>query len=292
MKVLIPLPARDFDPTEAAVSWKILRDAGHAITFATPDGEPGAADPVMLSGEGLDVWGRIPALKRVLLFGDLLRANAAARAAYAQMTVDREFQNPLRHADLHASTFDALLLPGGHAKGMREYLESPKLQGVVAEFFDANKPVAAVCHGVVLAARSISKRTGKSVLHGLRTTALTWKLEKSAWDLSRRLLRRWDPDYYRTYGEEPGEEPGYRSVQAEVTRALAKAEDFVDVDPEAAHRIRKSSGLFRDSATDARPAWVVRERNYVSARWPGDVHTFAKTFAALLDERAQRGSKA
>jgi hypothetical protein len=33
---------------------------------------------------------------------------------------------------------------------------------------------------------------------------------------------------------------------------------------------------------DETPAFVVRDRNYVSARWPGDVHTFAKTFAGML----------
>src|SRR5438045_8840077 len=56
-----------------------------------------------------------------------------------------------------ASAFDALLLPGGHrARGMREYLESEILQRHVASFFDKEKPVAAICHGVLLAARSIS----------------------------------------------------------------------------------------------------------------------------------------
>ena len=47
-------------------------------------------------------------------------------------------------------------------------------------------------------------------------------------------------------------------------------------------RRRKTGGIARDTATDARPAWVVRDGRYVSARWPGDTHTFAKTFAALL----------
>ena len=79
--VLIPLPARDFDPTEAAVSWKLLREAGHEITFATPDGQRAYADPVMVTGEGLDVWGRVPALKKLVLFGRSLRADAAGRAA-------------------------------------------------------------------------------------------------------------------------------------------------------------------------------------------------------------------
>jgi hypothetical protein len=27
---------------------------------------------------------------------------------------------------------------------------------------------------------------------------------------------------------------------------------------------------------------VVRDRNYISARWPGDAHTFAKMLAAML----------
>ena len=34
---------------------------------------------------------------------------------------------------------------------------------------------------------------------------------------------------------------------------------------------------------NSRPAFVVRDRNYVSARWPGDAHTFAKCFAEILE---------
>ena len=37
-----------------------------------------------------------------------------------------------------------------------------------------------------------------------------------------------------------------------------------------------------NSMDDARPAFVVQDRNYISARWPGDVHTFAKTFSGML----------
>ena len=56
-KVLIPIPQRDFDPTEAAVSWSVLKRFNHSIVFATPDGRPGRADDLMLSGEGLDRLG-------------------------------------------------------------------------------------------------------------------------------------------------------------------------------------------------------------------------------------------
>lgn len=237
----------------------------------------------MLSGEGLDPWGFVPGLSKLRVTGLTLRAQAPARRAYAEMEHDPAFLQPLRYEALRVADFDGLLLPGGHAKGMRPYLENTQLQQLVAAFFDAGKPVAAVCHGVVLAARSTSKKTGKSVLHGRKTTALTWPLENAAWKMCW-LIRFWDRHYYRTYLEQRGEPTGYRSVEAEVTRALASPADFLDVPRSAADYFRKASGMFRDTAADHRPAWVVRDGPYVSARWPGDVHTFAKTFAAVLEQ--------
>jgi putative intracellular protease/amidase len=281
-RVLVLLPARDFDPSEAAVSWRVLVNAGHAVHFATPDGLSALADEMMLTGQGLDPWGTIPLLRNWPAFGLLMRANRDARNAYAGMITDPNYIVPQRWDAVDPVTYDALLLPGGHrARGMRDYLESDILKNIVARFFDEEKPVAAICHGVVLAARSISKRTGRSVLHGYQTTALTWAFENSAWSLAR-ITRFWDPNYYRTYLEQPGEPKGYMSVQQEVTRALARPEDFRDVPKEDPHYRRKTSGLVRDTMDDETPAFVVRDRNYVSARWPGDAHTFAKTFAGML----------
>ncbi len=281
-RVLIPLPARDFDPSEAAVSWQVLSMTGHVVTFATPDGRPAAADDMMLTGQGLDFWGRIPLLRSWPLIGLLMRANRPAREAYAAMIADPNYLAPKRWDDVNASEFDGLLLPGGHrARGTRSYLESGLLQGYVASFFEAQKPVAAICHGVLLAARSTNRRTGRSVLFGYRTTALTWAFERSAWRVAR-LTRFWDPNYYRTYLEGAGEPEGYMSVQQEVTRSLARPEDFLDVPASDPDYRRKRSGLQRDSLEDTRPSFVVRDRHYVSARWPGDAYTFAKTFAGLL----------
>jgi putative intracellular protease/amidase len=281
-RVLIPLPARDFDPSEAAVSWRVLADAGHTIGFATPDGRPAAADDMMLTGRGLDPWGAIPLLRNFPLIGLLMRANRDARRDYAGMVAADSYRAPLRWDALDPSQFDALLLPGGHrARGMREFLESEILQRLVADFFDKEKPVAAICHGVLLAARSISKLTGHSVLWGYQTTALTWAFENSAWSVAR-ITRFWDPNYYRTYLEQSGQPKGFMSVQQEVTRALARVEDFRDVPKDDPLYRRKTSGLARDSIADDTPAFVVRDRNYVSARWPGDAHTFAKTFAGML----------
>jgi len=283
--VLIVLPKRDFDPSEVAVTWKVLGDAGHSVIFATPDALPAAADPLMLSGEELDVWGRVPVLRKIKVLGLALRANTDARRAYASMQTSPSFSAPVPYSTLRVDQYDGLVLPGGHwARGMRQYLEDAPLQQFVGEFFDADKPVAAICHGVVLAARSVSKGTGHSVLYGRKTTALTWRLEKAAWSTMKYFGRVWDPAYYRTYLEVGSEPVGYRSVQAEVSRALASPADFCDVPEDAGHYFRKTSGLFRDSVEDQRPAWVVRDGRYVSARWPGDAHAFAAAFAAVLAE--------
>ncbi|RQP25003.1 type 1 glutamine amidotransferase domain-containing protein [Piscinibacter terrae] len=288
MDVLIPIPSHDFDPTEAAITWRVLTDAGIRVRFATPDGRPGEADPHMLSGEGLDLWGFIPGLNKLKLLGLALRADARGRAAYAQMQQSPEFRQPLRWSEIRCADFDGLALPGGHrAQGMRQYLEDTTLQAKVAEFFDAGQPVAAICHGVVLAARSVSARTGRSVLHGRKTTALTWKLEQSAWMLMRFLGRFWNAAYYRTYEEARGEPAGHRSVQAEVTRALASPADFMDVSPSD---FRRGSGLFRDTPTDSRCAFVVTDGRYVSARWPGDAHLFARTFAEVVKAASSEGA--
>ncbi len=280
-RVLIPIPSLDFDPSEVAVSWRVLTAQGHEVVFATPDGRPGQGDPVMLTGRGLDPWGKLPLLKYLPLVGLLLRANGDARASYRAMSYGAEFQNPIRWDAASVADFDGLLLPGGHwARGMREYLESDVLQRLVADFFAAGKPVAAICHGVLLAARS-KRPDGHSVLYGRKTTALTWALEKSA-DGIARVTRWWDPGYYRTYPDEPGQPAGYMSVQAEVTRALADPADFRDVPAGEPDYKLKTRGLFRDSLRNEGPAWVVRDGKYLSARWPGDVHAFARQFAEML----------
>lgn len=280
--VIVPLPSRDFDPSEAAVSWQRLVRDGHRVRFATPDGKPASADPLMLSGEGLDFWGFVPLLRKLKLLGLMLRANRDARSAYRALQGDAEFRAPLRYDQLQVADFNGLLLPGGHwSRGMRAYLEDARLQAFVGAFFDSGKPVAAICHGVVLAARA-RRADGRSALYGKRTTALTWKLESSAWMLMRFLGRVWNPAYYRTYSEQPGEPRGHRSVQAEVMRELASPADFQDA---PAGDWRKSSGLLRDSAVDARPAFVVIDGVYISARWPGDAHTFAARFSQLVTRR-------
>eukprot|EP01037_Dinobryon_pediforme_P019313 gene19313-19714_t len=279
--ILLPVPSRDFDPSEVAVSWKVLTGLGHRITFATPDGRPGTCDPIMIDGIGLDPWSRVPGLRRLRVIGLMLRANKDARRAYAEMIRSAEFLAPMRWDAVCEADFDGLLLGGGHrARGMREYLESPVLQALVAAFFAADKPVAAICHGVLLAARS-KRADGRSVLYGRKTTALTWKQERTASAFAH-FGRAWDRNYYRTYTEAAGQPEGHMSVEAEVRRALASPDDFIDVPRGTVGFGKKTSGLSRDTPMDDTPAWIVTDGRYVSARWPGDAHAFAAAFDGIL----------
>jgi protease I len=255
--VLVPLPRIDFDPTEAGVPWRVLTEAGHAVVFATPDAAPAQADQRMLKGTGLG------------LLAPVLRAQGKAVADHDRMARSPAYRAPIAWSEiadgLAAQRFEALLLPGGHAPGMREYLESPLLQSAVAAFFERDLPVAAICHGTVLAARSRVTRgdhTGRSVLYGRRTTGLTRRLEMLAWRLTRRRLG----DYYRTYAQ---------TVQDEVSAALRSPLDFLAGTP----------ALLRDSDRIRRVGFTVRDGSYLSARWPGDAHRFAYELAGMLSQR-------
>jgi protease I len=126
-KILVPLPAYGFDPTEVAIPWKLLSLAGIEMVFATPSGEKAAPDIRMLKGTGLGIWKSV------------LRARQDAVDACEEMQSSQLFSEPLKYSDINEHYFDALLLPGGHDKGVREYLESQVLQTCVVNFFVAKK---------------------------------------------------------------------------------------------------------------------------------------------------------
>jgi len=243
--ILIPIPLTDFDPTETAVPWKILRAAGHRVVFATPNAQAGRADARMVTGNGLGP------------LAPMLRADANGRAAYAELQASAEFQQPIAYEQIDTTAVQAALLPGGHAPGMRPYLESALLQDKLVELFAADKPVGAICHGVLLAARS--RHAGRSILHGRHTTGLTKLLELSAWALT----CLWLGSYYRTYPQ---------TVEDEVSGVLARPGDFA----------RGPLSLARDSPHNLGAGFTVCDGRYLSARWPGDAHRFGTELAQLV----------
>jgi putative intracellular protease/amidase len=243
-RVLVPLPDRDFDPTEAAVPWHVLTHAGHQVVFATERGAVAACDPLLIRG---------------VIFGEL-GAKPDPKGFYADMVASKELRTPITWSAIDPDGYDALLLPGGHAQGMRQYLGSELLQEKIAAFTTTGKPLAAICHGVLVLARARDPKTGQSVLHGRRTTCLPKYMEKVAYYLTAWKHGR----YYRTYDA---------YVEDEVVSALE--------DP--SHFVRGPITLMKHGvANDDAGAFVVEDGNYVSARWPGDAFLFAKKLLSRL----------
>lgn len=245
--VLFLLPQSDYDPTESAVPWQALINAGFKVAFATPNGQPAFADE-RLTNTGFS------------LLNPVLMTKKADLKTYQSMITDQAFNAPLSYAAVNPDDYEALLVPGGHAAGVRTMLDSDLAKNIVLQFFKANKPVAAVCHGVLLLARTIDPSTGRSVLFKRKTTALVaMTMELPAWAMT----YLWLGNYYRTYAA---------TVEAEVKAALEKPTDF------------KRGSLFpvRDSKRKPQAGFVVKDGNYLSARWPGDCHRFGQEFVSLL----------
>ncbi|MFE3029457.1 type 1 glutamine amidotransferase domain-containing protein [Nocardia tengchongensis] len=247
MRILMPLPDTDFDVTEVSVPWRMLVDAGHQVTFATErGGVVPRADPLLLSG---------------VLFGQL-GAEDEPKEFYRQLTESAEFRETMLWSELEATDFDGLLLAGGHAPGMRQYLGSEVLQRQVGRFWSTGRPVGAICHGVLVLARTVDAATGRSVLADRRTTCLPKYMERSAYYLTAWRRGR----YYRTY-------PAY--VEDEVRGALTRPNSQFERGP--------AEMLHRGTATDDAHAFTVIDGNYLSARWPGDAYLFARQYIDLLD---------
>jgi putative intracellular protease/amidase len=244
--ILMLLPRVDYDPTESAVPWAALKAAGYDVRFATPDGAAAYAD------ERLVTTGFGP-------LSPLLMTKRDTLDRYREMTADAAFREPQRYEDVDPDGLQGLVIPGGHAEGVKTLYESAAAQDIARQVFTAGKPVGAVCHGVLLLARAIDPATGRSVLHGRRTTALTASLELSGWLITAPFLG----SYYRTYKH---------TVQAEVTAALASKRDFVSGPPLP----------IRDSPSAPQRGFAVRDGNYVSARWPGDCHRFAAELVEVV----------
>ena len=243
--IWMPLPDEDFDVTEVAVPWRLLTRAGHRVVFSTENGKAPAADPLLLR----DGW-----------FYGPLGAAEEPRAFYREMLASPELAAPTPWRDIDPTRFEGLLLSGGHAPKMKQYLESELLHDKVAAFWKLDRPVGAICHGVIVLARA-KDESGASVLATAKTTCLPKYMERSVYFLTAWRLGK----HYRTY-------PAY--VEDEV-RAQLK-------DP-ATQFVRGPKVMTkRGSDSDDTHALVVEDGRYVSARWPGDAYLYAKKFMERL----------
>jgi len=239
--ILIPLPDRDFDPTETATPWRVCAQHGWKTTFATENGAVAEADPRLLMG-----FVRGP-----------LGAGPKGMADYKTMIQSVDYQKPIKFSEINVDNYDALLLAGGHAPGMKQFLESKIIQEKTAQFFKQHKCVGAICHGVLVLARSIDPETGKSVICNYKTTSLTKLLEMIGYASTFWLLGR----RFRTYDS---------FVEDEVREALQDSSQY-------------SAGLIPF-------AHVVVDHNLVTARyWLFDAEQYATKFADLVERKSTGG---
>ena len=134
MKILMVLTSHDklgdtgrktgFWLEEFAAPYFTFLDAGAAVTLASPKGGQPPIDPVSDTPEG-----QTDSTRR-------FKGDPAAQAALASTT-------PL--ADVAADGYDAVFYPGGHGP-MWDLAEDPRSIALIEAFWDAGKPVAAVCH--------------------------------------------------------------------------------------------------------------------------------------------------
>ncbi|KAL0477035.1 hypothetical protein AKO1_006387 [Acrasis kona] len=191
--------------------------------------------------------------------------------AYADMTKDKHFLKPITWRSINVEDYDGLYCAGGHAPGMKQYLGSEELQQKVSKFWALDRPVAAICHGVLLVARSkLLQDHSKSVLTGKRVTCLTNVQENTAYYATYLILG----NMFRTYNE---------TTQNEVTRLMYNAKTKEEADrQDEAHQLFDAGFLAPKKDWDVRNEFIIEDGRFLSGRWPGDTLLLAHRFAQKL----------
>jgi len=143
---------------ELTTPYYALLDAGADVTRASITGGEVPIDPRSQQPEGEN--------------------DASVERALKDDTFQKLIANTPKFDTLDLSAYDAVLLPGGHGT-MFDFPENAALGKLVADYDDAGKVVAAVCHGPagLVGAR---KSDGTPVVAGRRLAAFTDSEERAA----------------------------------------------------------------------------------------------------------------
>ena len=159
MKILMVLTSHDklgdtgrktgFWLEEFAAPYYTFLDAGAEITLASPKGGQPPLDPKSDAPEGQT---------------DLTRRFKQDPAAQVVLA------NTVKLSDVKASDYDAVFYPGGHGP-MWDLTEDRHSIALIEAFYNAGKPVAAVCHAPAVLHRV--KIQGEPIVKGKRVTGFT-----------------------------------------------------------------------------------------------------------------------
>ncbi|WP_394561714.1 type 1 glutamine amidotransferase domain-containing protein [Aquipseudomonas alcaligenes] len=127
---------------------KLLLDAGHSVTFATPNGLAPTMDVTSDSAQ---------------YFGGDASSLAAHKALLEKLRLTEAGASPVislaRVEQIGYQHFDALYVPGGHAP-MQDLLTSPQLGKLLRAFHAEGKTTALVCHGPIALLSTLPDATG------------------------------------------------------------------------------------------------------------------------------------
>jgi putative intracellular protease/amidase len=134
---------------EFAAPYYVFKDAGALITLASPKGGQPPVDPKSDEpGNQTDAMARF-------------KEDSAAQA---------ELASTKRLVDVHSDEFDAVFYPGGHGP-MWDLSNDPASIALIESFYNAGKPVAAVCHAPAALSKVVSN--GQPIVKGKRVTGFT-----------------------------------------------------------------------------------------------------------------------
>jgi putative intracellular protease/amidase len=160
MKILIVLTSHDqlgntgkktgFWLEEFAAPYYVLKDAGAAITLASPKGGQPPLDPKSDLPESLT---------------ELTKRFRKDKAAQAELA------NTKKLSDVSADDFDAVFYPGGHGP-MWDMPDNKISIALIEAFVKADKPVGAVCHAPA-AIVNVRGKDGEYLVKSKRVTGFT-----------------------------------------------------------------------------------------------------------------------
>lgn len=135
---------------EIAAPYYTFVDARCAVTLASPQGGAAPIDAKSLAPENQTASTR------------RFEADAVAQAALATTE---------KLSSLRAEDFDAIFFAGGHGT-MEDFPTDAAVKQRIEEFYAADKPVSAVCHGPACLV-SATKPSGEPMVRGHRFTCFT-----------------------------------------------------------------------------------------------------------------------
>lgn len=140
---------------EFVVPYRLLIEAGHDVTIATPGARVPVADQASLTDE-----------------------SGAEMRAYLE-SVKGLLESPTRLEDVDPAAYDAVFIPGGHGP-MQDLAVNPDVARILAAMLpDAGKVVASLCHGPA-AFLAAGDADGNWLFKGRTMTAFTDEEEKQA----------------------------------------------------------------------------------------------------------------